>query len=190
MVMRSTRNFCSLGGVFLFRLFIIRVRSPRFARLTMPPNGPSLHSRAVFLAAVALMFWRGPLCAQLDRSEVAGSPAPQTHRCNARTPDSLGATTGSQSSAQAESGSQHESESSQTTMFPHPEGARYWISGQANVIFQGRLPFHSLYQGPNSFRNSAEYKTSLVETLYTAVRPTRSIRYNTDLILDFESAGG
>ena len=75
-------------------------------------------------------------------------------------------------------------------MFPHPEGARYLISGQANVIFQGRLPFHSLYQGPNSFRNSAEYKTSLVETLYTAVRPTRSIRYNTDLILDFESAGG
>jgi high affinity Mn2+ porin len=75
-------------------------------------------------------------------------------------------------------------------MFPHPEGARYWISGQANVIFQGRPPFHSLYQGPNSFRNSAEYKTSLVETLYTAVRPTRSIRYNTDLILDFESAGG
>ena len=51
------------------------------------------------------------------------------------------------------------------TMFPHPEGARWWISGQANIIFQGRLPFHSLYQGPNSFRNSAEYKTSLVGTL-------------------------
>jgi hypothetical protein len=75
-------------------------------------------------------------------------------------------------------------------MFSHPEGARWWVSGQANVIFQGRLPFHSPYQGPNSFRNSAEYKTSLVETLYTAVRPTRSIRYNTDLVLDFESAGG
>lgn len=77
-----------------------------------------------------------------------------------------------------------------STLFPHPEGSRYWISGQANVIFQGRLPFHSTYHGPNSFRNSAEYKTSLVETLYTAIRPTRSIRYNTDLILDFESAGG
>lgn len=78
----------------------------------------------------------------------------------------------------------------QATMFAHPEGSRYWVSGQANVIFQGRLPFHSPYQGPNTFRNSAEYKTSMVETLYTAVRPTRSIRYNTDLILDFESAGG
>ncbi len=76
------------------------------------------------------------------------------------------------------------------TMFPHPEGRRYWISGQANIIFQGRLPFHSAYEGPNSFRSSAEYKTSMVGTLHTAVRPTTSVRYNTDLILDFESAAG
>ena len=30
----------------------------------------------------------------------------------------------------------------------------------------------------------------MVGTLYTAIRPTRSIRYNTDLIFDMESAGG
>ena len=76
------------------------------------------------------------------------------------------------------------------TMFPHPEGERWWLSGQANIILQGRLPFHSLYEGPNSFRNSAEYKTSMVGTLYGAVRPTHSVRYNTDLIFDMESAGG
>jgi high affinity Mn2+ porin len=76
------------------------------------------------------------------------------------------------------------------TMAPHPEDARYWLAGQANVIFQGRLPFHSPYEGTNSFRNSAEYKTSLLGTLYAAVRPTRSIRYATDLILDLESTGG
>jgi len=76
------------------------------------------------------------------------------------------------------------------TMAPHPDDSRWWISGQANIIFQGRLPFHSLYQGTNSFHNSAEYKTSLLGTVYTALRPTHSIRYNTDLILDIESAGG
>jgi hypothetical protein len=76
------------------------------------------------------------------------------------------------------------------TMVPHPEDRLYWISGQANIIYQGRLPFHSAYEGPNSFRSSAEYKTSLVGTLYLALRPTHSIRYNTDLILDFESTGG
>jgi hypothetical protein len=77
-----------------------------------------------------------------------------------------------------------------TSMFPHPEGSRYWLSGQANVIFQGRLPFHAAYQGPNSFRNSAEYRTSMVETLFTGFRPTRSTRFNTDLIFDMESAAG
>jgi high affinity Mn2+ porin len=76
------------------------------------------------------------------------------------------------------------------TIFPHPEGSRFWISGQANIIFQGRIPFHSPYEGPNSFRNSAQYKTSLVGTLYAALRPTHSIRYNTDLIFDLEAAGG
>ena len=76
------------------------------------------------------------------------------------------------------------------TMAPHPEGSRYWLSGQANIIIQGDLPFHSLYQGTNSFIGRGEYKTSLLGTLYTALRPTRSIRYNTDLILDLESSGG
>lgn len=75
-------------------------------------------------------------------------------------------------------------------MLPHPEGGRYWVSGQANIIFQGRLPFHSPYQGSNSFRNSAEYKTSMVGTLYTALRRNRSTRYNTDFIFDLESAAG
>ena len=76
------------------------------------------------------------------------------------------------------------------SMARHPDSNLWWISGQANIIFQGRLPFHALYEGPNSFRNSAEYKTSLLGTLFTAIRPTHSIRYNTDLILDIESSGG
>jgi len=75
-------------------------------------------------------------------------------------------------------------------MAPHPEDSIYWLSGQANIIYQGRLPFHSLYEGPNSFRNSAEYKTSMVGTLYTALRRNRSIRYNTDFIFDLEAAEG
>jgi high affinity Mn2+ porin len=76
------------------------------------------------------------------------------------------------------------------TMAPHPSNSLYWVSGQVNIIFQGRLPFHSAYEGANSFHNSAEYKTSLIGTMYTVLRPTHSIRYNTDLILDFESAAG
>jgi hypothetical protein len=76
------------------------------------------------------------------------------------------------------------------SMAPHPDGNLWWISGQANIILQGDLPFHSPYQGVNSFIGRGEYKTSLLGTLYTALRPNHSIRYNTDLILDIESAGG
>jgi hypothetical protein len=76
------------------------------------------------------------------------------------------------------------------SMAPHPEDSRYWLSGQANIIIQGDPPFHSPYQGKNSFIGRGEYKTSLVGTIYTALRPTHSIRYNNDLILDIESAGG
>jgi high affinity Mn2+ porin len=74
-------------------------------------------------------------------------------------------------------------------MFAHPP-ARWWMSGQANIIFQGHPAFHSAYQATNSFRNAAEYKTSLLGTIFLAVRPHRNLRYNTDLILDIESAGG
>jgi len=81
-------------------------------------------------------------------------------------------------------------ESPVVAMASHPEDNIYWISGQANIIFQGRLPFHSPYEGPNSFRSSAEYKTSMVGTLYTALRRSRSIRYNTDFIFDLEAAEG
>ena len=77
-----------------------------------------------------------------------------------------------------------------TTMAPYHSNGRYWLSGQANIIFQGNLPFHSPYEGRNSLQSGAEYKTSLLGTFYTALRPTKSIRYNTDLILDVESSGG
>ena len=76
------------------------------------------------------------------------------------------------------------------TLAPHHGNDRYWLSGQANIIFQGNLPFHSPYVGVNSFRGASEYKTSLLGTLYSVIRPTHSIRYNTDVILDLESAGG
>ncbi len=54
------------------------------------------------------------------------------------------------------------------TMSPHHGNDRYWLSGQANIIFQGNLPFHSPYDGTNSFQSGAEYKTSLLGTVYTA----------------------
>lgn len=77
-----------------------------------------------------------------------------------------------------------------TTMFSHPENARYYIAGQANIIFQGHPPFHSPYDGPNSLQARGEYKTSLVGTLFLGLQLNRNPRYATDAILDVESTGG
>jgi high affinity Mn2+ porin len=114
------------------------------------------------------------------------APAPELATAPGRSPSAF-----SDAASPREGKEGGETEGPVVTMMSHPEGdARYWVSGQANVIFQGSLPFHSPYEGPNSFRSNAEYKTSLVGTLFTAVRPWKSIRYQNDLILDVESSGG
>jgi high affinity Mn2+ porin len=75
-------------------------------------------------------------------------------------------------------------------IFPHSQTAPWWISGQANIIFQAHPGFHSPYQGANSFHNAGEYKTSMLGTVFTGYQPHRNLRYNTDFLVDFESAGG
>jgi high affinity Mn2+ porin len=76
------------------------------------------------------------------------------------------------------------------TMFPHSETSRFFIAGQANIIFQADGPFHSPYEGTNSFIGRGEYKTSLIGTLYLGAQLRRDPRTETDVIFDLESAGG
>jgi len=78
----------------------------------------------------------------------------------------------------------------QLTVFPHPDAARWLVSGQANIIFQAHPGFHSPYSGPNSLLARGEYKTSLVGTLFAGYQIVNKPRFNTDLIYDEESAGG
>jgi high affinity Mn2+ porin len=76
------------------------------------------------------------------------------------------------------------------TMFPHSDSSRFYATGQANIIFQAHPPFHSPYESVNSMVGRGEYKTSLVGTLYLAMQLNKNPRFNTDLIVNFESAGG
>ena len=76
------------------------------------------------------------------------------------------------------------------TIFPHPDAARYLLSGQANIIFQAHAPFHSPYEGPNSLVGRGEYKTSLIGTVYAGYQIRRAPRSTTEVIANLESAGG
>ncbi len=71
-------------------------------------------------------------------------------------------------------------------MFPHFKDTRFWLSGQANFIFQTHPPFHADYSGKNSLSPNYEKATSRVLTLYTGVRLNNS----TELLVDIEEAGG
>jgi hypothetical protein len=75
-------------------------------------------------------------------------------------------------------------------MFPHPDTTRYFITGQANIIFQAHGPFHSPYEGTNSLLARGEYKPSLVGTLFMGFELVRNPARHLEAIYDEESAGG
>jgi hypothetical protein len=72
------------------------------------------------------------------------------------------------------------------TLFPHSDKARYWISGQANIVLQWHARFAAQYNGPNSLSPWAQSATTHVLTLYTGYELT----HTTEVFADMEDATG
>ncbi len=72
------------------------------------------------------------------------------------------------------------------SLFPHPKDTRWWISGQANIVFQWHPAFPALYSGPNSLTSPAQSATTHVLTLYTGFELT----HTTEILADLEDATG
>jgi high affinity Mn2+ porin len=72
------------------------------------------------------------------------------------------------------------------TMFPHSETARWWVSGQDNIISQWHPSFDAKYSGPNSFRSHGEHAVSTIATLFTGLQLTST----TEIFMHFEAAAG
>ncbi len=72
------------------------------------------------------------------------------------------------------------------TMFPHSQTARWWVSGQDNIISQWHRSFSAKYSGVNSFRSEAQHATSNVATLFTGFE----LSHTTEIFLHFEAAAG
>ena len=72
------------------------------------------------------------------------------------------------------------------TFFEHSNTAKWWVSGQANFVFQAHGDFYAAYSGPNSFHNEGENANSRVLTLFTGYEFTpRTVIY-----LNVEESGG
>jgi high affinity Mn2+ porin len=72
------------------------------------------------------------------------------------------------------------------SMFPHFKSSRFWLSGQANFVFQTHPEFHAPYSGPHSLGAHYDKATSRLMTLYTGVR----LNDSTEVLVDIEEAGG
>ncbi|MGB6469296.1 MAG: hypothetical protein WBE88_00410, partial [Candidatus Acidiferrales bacterium] len=109
-----------------------------------------------------LLLWLSLLLAGATASprlRAQGSPATETTAPQTTGPDS------SQPADSADS-------SPLLTLFPHSNTARYWISGQANIILQWHSAFPAAYSGKNSLRSHAENDTSKLYTLYLGYEVT------------------
>jgi high affinity Mn2+ porin len=73
-----------------------------------------------------------------------------------------------------------------TTIFPHSDTSRFWISGQMNFIEQWHPAFHSPYQGPHSLLGQPENVGSHVLTLFLGWQVAKY----TEIMVVPESAGG
>ncbi len=72
------------------------------------------------------------------------------------------------------------------SMFRHSQTARWWVSGQDNIISQWHPSFDAKYSGPNSFRTHDEHATSNIATLFTGFQLTTT----TEIFMHFEAAAG
>ena len=71
-------------------------------------------------------------------------------------------------------------------MFPHSQTARWWISGQDNIILQWHPSFSAKYSGANSFLSHKEFAVSNVSTLFTGL----ALTHTTEIFMHFEEASG
>jgi high affinity Mn2+ porin len=79
-----------------------------------------------------------------------------------------------------------DSSTDQTTLFPHSDNTRWWISGQGNVVFQWHPTFSAKYSGQNSITTQAQSATTHILTLYAGFELTRT----TEILADLEDATG
>jgi len=79
-----------------------------------------------------------------------------------------------------------DSKTEATTLFPHSDTSRWWISGQGNLVFQWHPTFRAKYSGQNSLTPHAQSATTHILTLYTGLQ----ITHTTEILMDLEDATG
>jgi high affinity Mn2+ porin len=141
-----------------------------------------------FVGGAFFVCMAAPLLARAQGSVQTPPQNPQAEQSS--TPASSSGSTTSQNPPQPAAPNPQElydpAEPDKVTLLPHSDTEGYWISAQANVVFQWHPSFPAKYTGTNSMTPEGQSATTHVITLYTGwtVTPT------TELFADFEYATG
>ena len=139
---------------------------PRSGYKTSAELASALRLPALWLCCILLIASTSPLALAQNSSAPSATKADTTAQPSPTPPDPP--------------------DDSAESMFPHFKNSRYWLTGQANFIFQTHPPFPADYSGTNSLSPNYQKATSRVLTLYTGVRLNNS----TEILVDIEEAGG
>ncbi|MFZ0321146.1 MAG: carbohydrate porin [Candidatus Sulfotelmatobacter sp.] len=139
---------------------------PRSGYKTSAELASALRLPALWLCCILLIASTSPLALAQNSSAPSATKADTTAQPSPTPPDPP--------------------DDSAESMFPHFKNSRYWLTGQANFIFQTHPPFAADYSGTNSLSPNYQKATSRVLTLYTGVRLNNS----TEILVDIEEAGG
>jgi high affinity Mn2+ porin len=112
--------------------------------------------------------------------------AQQADAPQASTPQTTPTTASSDAATSASASPDAPADDDPESMLPHFKTSRFWLSGQANFVFQAHPSFPALYSGPHSLSPHYEKALSRVLTLYSGVRVNNSLEFLGDL----EEAGG
>jgi hypothetical protein len=111
---------------------------------------------------------------------------PQTARAQDAAPEKLDAQKDAPGAVPAAGPDDSTQTDALLTLFPHSDSSRYWISGQANVVFQWHPSFPAQYTGPNSLTPWGQSATTHILTLYTGYE----LSHTTEVFADAEYATG
>jgi high affinity Mn2+ porin len=153
----------------------IRISKPGKIRSTPVRGLFWLTTRGMALALLANLAFGAWLHAQQPDS----APASSTQTASASQ------TTSADASSTADSPDSPPDDSPET-MLPHFKSTRFWLSGQANFIFQTHPDFHAQYSGPHSLSPHYEKATSRVVTMFGGFRFNNSFEF----VGALEEAGG
>ena len=147
---RCHRPFTSIGDGSMFYCPLRNASSYRYTRIAF---GRMFLRRLQVACGSIVLMCIGLAASPKLAAQSAPPDEPVAQTAQSQAPANPPGNAPSQPSTEGTATASDDSEDKDVlTLFPHSQTSRYWISGQANVVFQWHDTFPAAFSGKNSFR--------------------------------------